>query len=401
VAKVNPDNGTFIWAKAFGDDQLQTVRKMALNNRGVLGFFGEFDGTIDLGGGVSAGPPVVPPDGQRSPSWTGTFFAGVRSNDGGGVFAVDLALTDERVTSMAASPVDGSFVLCGGTSSYVASPDPDVDVYLAKFSGSGELLWNASAALASGEQQSCEAVTVLDDGDVVFGGLHGYGASRALLMGRVDGATGAQTWSRTFPLTDQVNLPNDTAIALIADVAADANGNVVFAGTLFGEIDLGTRVGTLAARGSADWQTFSSDALIVKLDGQSGEPLWGKLYDHVPGAVIHSWEEQTSIAIDSSGDVHVSGNTRTPPEDGSSSGYYDMFLLKLEGQDGNRLCTRSYDGAMGQVSDKLIINRRGAGSARDRATLLGWFNEVVDFGDGLPPLRAPADHAYFLTGFHP
>ena len=91
----------------------------------------------------------------------------------------------------------------------------------------------------------------------------------------------------------------------------------------------------------------------------------------MPGAVIHSWEEQTSVAIDSSGDVHVSSKTRTPPEDGSSSGYYDMFLLKLEGQDGNRTCTRSCDGAMGQVSDKLIINRRGIGSARDRATLLG------------------------------
>ena len=54
-----------------------------------------------------------------------------------------------RLVDMAASPVDGSFVVCGETITNYDEPGVDVDAYVAKFSARGELLWNASAALAS------------------------------------------------------------------------------------------------------------------------------------------------------------------------------------------------------------------------------------------------------------
>ena len=148
-------------------------------------------------------------------------------------------------------PAAGGGLLCGGTGSYLGSPDPVMGVYLAKFSGIGELLWNASATLASSEQESCEAVTVLDDGDIIFGGLHGYGASRALLTGKVDGATGAKKWWRTFHLTDRTNLSSDVAIALHRRRSRRCKRRCGLRGNFVREINLGANVGTLAARGSA------------------------------------------------------------------------------------------------------------------------------------------------------
>ena len=400
LAKVNGGDGTAAWARAFGDDgHRQTIRKVAANNDGVVGFFGEFDGTIDLGAGVMVGPPVAPPADQRPPFWTGTFLAGVRSSDGSGVFAVILGFTTGGLVDMAASPVDNSFVLCGRSAPYTLEPARDIDAYVAKFNGRGQPLWNASAALATSERDSCEAVAVLDDGDVVIGGLHGYGPTRALWFAKLDGSTGARIWSRTFGLTDRIRPPSspDVAIAVVNDIAADASGDLAFAGTLYGQVVFGGGVGTLVVPGAENHETFSSDAMVVKLDGDSGEPLWGRLFGD-PGTGVVPWEEATNIAFDSRGDVHATGNTRTPEP--AASGYHDLFQLKLGGQDGSTLCTRSFGGEQNQTSGELVINRRGAGSARDQAVLLGWFNTVIDFG-GESTLRTPFGLAYFLTRFQP
>ena len=232
----------------------------------------------------------------------------------------------------------------------------------------------------------------------MFGGWHGYGPSRALRFAKLDGSTGARRWSRTFGTTSPVLFSPDVVIALVNDIAADASGDLAFAGTLFGQIDIGGRVGTLVAPGTEDNGTFSSDAMVVKLDGDSGEPLWGRLFGDAPGTGVVPWEEGSSIAFDSRGDVHATGMTRTPEP--AASGYYDLFQLKLGGQDGSTLCTRTYGGEENQTSAELVINRRGIGSAMDQAVLLGWFNKVIDFGGGLA-FRSPFDLAYFLMRFQP
>jgi hypothetical protein len=156
-------------------------------------------------------------------------------------------------------------------------------------------------------------------------------------------------------------------------------------------------VGTLVVPGIEANETFSSDALVFKLDGDSGEPIWGRLFGE-PGTGVVPWEEATNIAFDSRGDVHATGKTRTPEP--ASTGYDDLPQWKLRGSDGSVLCQRTYDGAEGQTTDKLVINRRGTGSARDQAVLLGWFNRVIDFGGGLS-FQAPHDLAYFLMRFQP
>jgi hypothetical protein len=400
IAKVNREDGSFAWAKTFGDGQRQTVRKMASNNQGVLGFFGDLDGQISLGGGVTVGPPAA----QRPDGWAGTFIAGVSSQDGSGVFALDLQFPDGGLNDIAASPVDGSFVVCGIRGSYLR-PDTDVDAYVAKFSGRGELLWNALVALAGSERDSCDAVTVLDDGDVVFGGIHGHAATRALGVTKLDGTTGAKKWSRLFPLTDTWIGTPDTAIAQVTDVAADASGDVVLSGTLWDRIDLGSRVGTLAVSGTlADSKTLSSDALVIKVAGGSGEAVWGKLVGQPPVAgAVAAWEEGVSIAVDSRGDVHLTVNERTPfmlSPTAAHSGWHDIRQLKINGQDGSVRCTRVHGGEEGQTSGELLINRRGLGAAKDQAFHFGFFNKVIDLGPGAA-LQAPFDHAYFLTRFLP
>jgi hypothetical protein len=279
---------------------------------------------------------------------------------------------------------------------YTFDPAQDVDVFVAKFSASGEVLWNASAALASSERDSCEGLAVLDDGDVVLGGAHGYGASRALWFAKLDGSTGATKWSRTFALTDRVSLSADTAIAQVVDLAADANGDVAFAGTLWGQIDFGGSVGTLVVQGSTPLKWSPA---------MRWSSSWTAIRANRCGADCSAFCPARVRPL-GRGKQHRFRLERERPCDiqHADARRDEQWLLRpgsaeAGGQDGSTLCTRTYEGEENQTSAELVINRRGTGNAIDQAIVLGWFTKVIDFG-GLF-FRPPHDLAFFLMRYQP
>lgn len=174
------------------------------------------------------------------------------------------------------------------------------------------------------------------DGDVIVGGFWwrgtrpfdlgcgdlgpSYTAEYDMFLVRFD-ASGACVWSRSF------GSPQggwDT----VHELAVDPNGDVVFTGSLGGDVDFAPEApgGELDARGIASAQ-------VVKLDGLSGAHVWS-LALYGDAATVTGY----GIATDSTGDVLVTGrlygtayfgSVSLSPADGS-----DAFIVKLDGPSG-------------------------------------------------------------------
>lgn len=102
-------------------------------------------------------------------------------------------------------------------------------------------------------------------------------------------------------------------------VSTDAGGNSFLAGSTEGSIDNNQNKGY-------------RDIFVAKFDS-AGNKLWSKTFG------TDSWEEAYSTALDSNGNLYVSGYTYGGLEGNTSTGKYDAFLLKLD-SDGNLLWAR-------------------------------------------------------------
>jgi hypothetical protein len=84
-------------------------------------------------------------------------------------------------------------------------------------------------------------------------------------------------------------------VTLAGWLSGDKEGNPFIVNTLFTSVDLGTTVGTLTSAGD-------SDALVIRLDPATGNPVWAKQFGDAQA------QTATGVAVDKSGHVGFVGN---------------------------------------------------------------------------------------------
>lgn len=298
----------------------------------------------------------------------------------------------QTVNALALSPHGG--VLVAGhfddtleVGDLVISGDADtLDFFVAKLGEGGEPLWATSlggdpAQLDPG-QPACHLAAAADGGVHIAGSFVGtmlldenLGAigTRDVFVARLDPA-GVPLWGHTLGAPER----SQRASAL----ALDAQGRTLLAGDLDGEVTFdGT---TLSAEGDA------TDAFLAVLD-DAGQLAWARRYGSF--AVDHA----DAATFDASGNILLAGRFRGSIAfgdeapllgSGAVSDDDDIFLAKLT-PDGAPIFSRAFGGDGDQVPTSLAVD------AEDALLLVGYFDGILDFGDG--PLDALAGDDLFAV----
>lgn len=233
-------------------------------------------------------------------------------------------------TSVAAN-ADGTFYVAGHFKGSVGFTSPALtsvggfDVFLAKFSAAGELLWNKQLAGTSDEfaygvavdQAGNAVITGQFSGAISFDG----GATTTPSHGGSDifvakfAPSGALLWSKTFGESSGTGPFTHRATA----VAIDAGGNIILTGEHTGNVDFGDGGYTTAG---------ALDAFVTKLS-PDGMLVWSRHYGG-PG-----FQTGKAVAVDASGNISVLGElTGTADFAGTTlsanAGAREVFLARLD-----------------------------------------------------------------------
>jgi hypothetical protein len=164
----------------------------------------------------------------------------------------------------------------------------------------------------------------MDDGDVVLCqrvyGSNGYD----VFLKRFDGATGGMVWQMTY---DGETHGGDDPRAM----TRDAEGNILVAGVQ----DV----------------YFNFDIMALKVNGQTGEPMWVSRYDGPPGW----YDVGTAVTVASDGSVVVSGFS-----DGSGTAW-DWATVAFDPTDGTQQWVMRHDGSAGQSDEPYSLLAGPAG----------------------------------------
>lgn len=160
-------------------------------------------------------------------------------------------------------------------------------------------------------------------------------------------------------------------------ITTDKMGNLLVTGWFNGSIDVGA--GSVMSAGG-------KDIFVLKLNSM-GMTQWGKTYGSA------GLDEGVSIAADGAGDVIVTGHFSGALDMGgtmlNSAGGRDIFVAKLDGQNGGTAWAKSF----GDVNDQFV--RRADVNAAGDIWVGGGFQGSVDFGGG-PLVSSSGEDAYLI-----
>ncbi|MCY0994941.1 hypothetical protein OV203_47880 [Nannocystis sp. ILAH1] len=249
------------------------------------------------------------------------------------------------------------------------------DVFLAKFSPTGDLLWNKRFGDADDQGGPEYGFAVTPAGDVVLAGhFHGaidFGGGPLvnpspvadIFLVKLDG-DGEHVWSKSF------NAGEHTAVQ---DLAIADNGDILLTGGFYGFLDLDD-VG-LSGNGDAD--------IYVARFTAAGAHVWSRgIGDSVA-------QHGLGIAVDAAGNSYVTGLFRGTIDPGGgpliSVGSEDIFLFKLDPA-GATVWAKRFGDVGGQGANAVAVDSKG------RVSITGAVNGGVDFGGGL--FKEPAVFSY-------
>jgi hypothetical protein len=162
-----------------------------------------------------------------------------------------------------------------------------------------------------------------------------------------------------------------------ADIAADAQGNVLVTGSFDKTFDVGGV--TLASD--------SHDAFVLKLD-PAGKGLWARQ--------AHGNAYGSAIASDAAGNVLVAGGFDDTVDLGSgplkSAGSSDVYVAKYS-PDGELLWSRGFGGSGYQWAEAMAVDAAG------NSVIIGGIHDGADFGDGYVPAAGNTD--FFVMKLDP
>lgn len=177
-------------------------------------------------------------------------------------------------------------------------------------------------------------------------------------------------WARGFPGGFYFIFPN---------VATDAQGNVLFAGAFFEQLDLGNGEVLTAPTGDID-------AFLVKLS-PVGEILWTRHFGGVGSQYIRG------LGTDATGGVLVAGGFSEQLDFGngpvtSVQGSEDVFVARFN-PDGTPDWRRIFGGPGNDNAFQLAVDPAG------RPVVVGSFSDTVNFGTG--PITATSGSNTFIV----
>jgi uncharacterized delta-60 repeat protein len=216
------------------------------------------------------------------------------------------------------------------------------DFYSAKYAGAnGGLLWQRRYQGQAHGHHSFYAVAIDSNGDVVAAGSTSSTEGGAYAQGfytvKFSGLDGATRWDKTA--TGPANA-GGVALAL----AVDANNDVVTTGAL--------------------WDSSVSDAYTAKYASSDGRLLWERSYD----GAVNKEDRAHAVAIAPNGDVLVSGYSDRSGITGS-----DYFTARYAANDGRMLWKRHYNGPSSgeDQATAVAVDRNG------RVFVTGFANDVL------------------------
>lgn len=237
------------------------------------------------------------------------------------------------------------------------------DVFLAKFSPAGELLWSKRYGDASYQGGPAYGLATTSAGEIVLAGIFngaidfGGGALQNptpmtdLFLVKLDG-DGGHVWSQSFHSGED---------AAVIDLSVTQGGDILLAGTFYTALDLGG--GPLAYGGF-------QDAFVAKFTA-AGAHAWSRGFGDA------EWQVAFDVDADASGDVYVAGTFRGTLDPGSGplvgAGSDDIFLFKLDAG-GDPVWGQRFGDAGAQDGRALAVDSKG------RVTLAGATSGLVDFG---------------------
>jgi Beta-propeller repeat len=300
--------GNHLWSRHFfGNGFSAAGSAVAIDADGNVIVTGDFEGTVDAGGGplTSAGDYadifVVKYDSAGHYLWSKRF--GSSNADVGYGIASDAA-----GNILVTGGFRGSVDFGGGP--LTTSSIYDYDVFLAKFDAGGAHVW--SKRFGSNQNDSGYAVAVDGKGNVVVSGAGGapidFGGGtlthNGIFLAKYD-EMGNHLWSKAF------------GSGAGKGVAFDPQGNIVLTGGVVGARDFGG--GPLVNAGG-------SDIYVSKFDTE-GNHLWSKSFGDTEN------DRGYAVATDRGGGIVVTGAFLHSVDFGNgplmSAGGYDIFLAKL------------------------------------------------------------------------
>jgi hypothetical protein len=361
VARLEP-GGQALWARRFGDAGLQSVNGLAAHPEGGAVVVGGFTETLDFGGRPLFNPAdldvfLARLDAEGRTRWSQRFGD----------------VSEQSAQAVAVDP-EGHPVIAGnfhGTLDFGQGPLVSAglgDVFLARFTPEGRLLW--SRRFGNAGEQYAHGLAVHRGGSIAFSGISeggidlGHGPlATASPMGAfvaLFDAEGRPRWSRHL---------GGEGPSRNARVTFDTSGHLVTVESY----TQGTTWGFALTR-------FTPE----------GQPLWSRRFTS-PGPT-----DALSLAASPGGRIVVvgvvQGELALGEEVSSAGGAGDVFVLEL-GPDGDTLGFRRFGDAAYQAGLSVAVDTGG------QVLAAGFFEGRLDFGSG--PLVSAGSSDFFLARLAP
>jgi hypothetical protein len=350
--------GAHVWAKRFGDGNAQGGWAVATDGGGDVVVGGEYEGTIDFGGGSL--PNATNVDG---------FVAKLAGNNGNQIWAKRITGGgNERVLGVAVASngdvlavgsFDGTLSLDGQNESTAGSED----IFVARLAaGDGAKLWMKRFGGSDADRANAVALSGTDvlvagtyTGVVSVGGgnLAGGMMSQQLFVAKYQ-AGGTHVWSKGYGSNQ-----DETAFG----IAADGAGNALVTGTYR----------SAALFGNCATPLGQNDGFAMKLAAANGAELWCTPVKGNQSEIGRAIGADTSDNVVFAGEYDGSptiGNTTLP-----SGGQSDVFVARLD-TNGNKIWAAGFGNMGNQSLRALSVDGKGT------VALAGFFDGSINFGSG-------------------
>ena len=279
----------------------------------------------------------------------------------------------DDAVAVAADPA-GNIAVTGRIS--ISEQSQDFDVFTIKYNGvTGAVLWTKQRDGAAHGNDRGRAVAMDAQGNVVVTGfLSAPTTSQDLFVAKYASANGSLLWEK---IITQPQSAGDGGNAIAVDGAGDvvvtgyvyflnrsqdyytakfrgSDGQLLWEQTEDGSLTGGEDVATALALDSAGnvivtGNSYSSnetrDYMTIKYAGSNGSKFWLRRYNGVTDG--EDWGY--AVAVDSAGNVAVTGHS-----DGTGT-YQDYATVKYAGSNGAQLWVRRYDSGAGQTDNAWAV----------------------------------------------
>jgi hypothetical protein len=381
------------WLKGISGSGSQLGKGIAVDASGNVFATGTFSGTTDFdpGPGTFLLSSSCPCDGSNPPK--ADVYLAKYDHNGGFLWAFRIGGSDADVSGGVSVDAAGNVLVTGtfwgsadfdpGPSAYTLTSLGSSDIFLAKYTTDGTLLWakNFGGILNdTGDDLAVDALgncfvtgSFLGSADLDPGtGVTTFnsGSTTDAFFAKFNPA-GELLWARDIEGSGEENGHS---------ITTNANGDVYITGTFFGTSDLDAGAGVTNVTGAG-----SKDTYLAKYNG-SGQFVWGKSFGSTGD------EQAVDIAADAVGNLYAVGyfvgTVDFDPDAGttiltSASGLFNGFLMKLA-SDG----TFQWAFSIGAGGDDAALSV--AVDAAGNPSVTGYFQGTVDFD--------PGAGTYALTG---